>query len=323
MSASSSIEWTDSSWNPVRGCQKISPGCRNCYAATFAERWRGIAGHAYERGFDPRLAPDKLGEPLTWKKPRRVFVNSMSDLFFGGHRTDFAVGEPFPFEYVAAVFGVMAATPRHEYQILTKRPERAEEFFAWLAAETERDGLVGTLHDAMGRFYTALHPEAEHNDDPPTRYARACEFILDEFDGFVDWPLRNVLLGVSVEDRKYGVPRIDVLRRIPWGRRFLSIEPLLEDIGELDLTGISWVIVGGESGPGARPFNVAWARRVVAQCREQSVPVFVKQVGAVVHEDVNPAEQHQGALVRIRLKDRKGGDPNEWPLDLRVREFPR
>lgn len=232
--AETKIEWTDVTWNPVRGCVKISPGCRNCYAETFAERFRGVKGHPYEQGFDPRLVPEKLEDPLKWKKPRMVFVNSMSDLFQDG----------VPDWFIGNVFSVMEGTRRHTYQVLTKRAERMEkwvsDFDVWL------------------------------------RYAGDTVFPKK---------LSNVWLGVSVEDRKYGLPRIDHLRRTPAVVRFLSCEPLLEDLGEIDLTGIHWVIVGGESGRNARPMRPEWARSLRDQCQAAGVPFFFKQWGPWAWDD--------------------------------------
>lgn len=221
MSLNSHIEWTDATWNPVRGCVKISPGCKHCYAETFAERFRGVKGHPYEQGFDLRLVPEKLTEPFTWRSPKLVFVNSMSDLFQDG----------VPDGYVEAVSSVMATVNWHTYQVLTKRSERL------------RDMLSGKLQFAAAK--------------------------------------ENVWWGVSVEDRKYGLPRVKHLRQAPAKVRFLSIEPLLEDLGEIDLSGISWVIVGGESGPGARPMKREWVVSIRKQCREQRVPFFFKQWGGV------------------------------------------
>lgn len=295
MSDDTGIEWTHvpgykgRTWNPVRGCTKISPGCKHCYAEAFAERWRGVPGHPYEQGFDLRLVPEKLDEPLRKTKPHVYFVNSMSDL---SH-------DDVPFEYIAAVFGVMAATPRHTFQVLTKRPARMLEFFDWLA----RQGGGPRTHVCWATL--AAERETEAGDGGPfhTKYCA-------KPDG--PWPLPNVWLGVSVEDRKYGVPRIDVLRKIPAAVRFLSVEPLLEDLGDLDLTGIDWVIIGGESGRKARPFAVEWALRIVKQCRAQGVPVFVKQPGN------HPTAA--GGLVPIRSKSdraalaRYGLDIREWPL---------
>jgi len=221
MSDNSKIEWTDATWNPVRGCTKISPGCAHCYAETFAERFRGVPGHPFEFGFDLRLVPEKLGEPIRWSKPRKIFVNSMSDLFHEG----------VPDDYIEKVCRVMLAANWHTYQILTKRADRMASL------------LRGKLRDA----------------------ARA---------GHIWW-------GVSVENRKHGLPRIARLRSAKPTVAFLSIEPLLEDLGRLDLRGIHWVIVGGESGPGARPMLKEWVRGIRDQCRRASVPFFFKQWGGV------------------------------------------
>jgi protein gp37 len=219
MSESSSIEWTDATWNPVRGCTKISPGCKHCYAETFAERFRGVPGHPYERGFDLRLVPEKLAEPLNWGARKTVFVNSMSDLFHEG----------VPDSYIEAVVHVMEMADWHTYQILTKRADRL------------RDMLRGPLSFAA--------------------------------------KLGHIWWGVSVENQKHGLPRIDRLRKTPAAIRFLSIEPLLEDLGRIDLTGIDWVIVGGESGWGARPMNSEWVINIRDQCQTDNVSFFFKQWG--------------------------------------------
>lgn len=221
MSDGSAIEWTDATWNPVRGCKKVSPGCKHCYAETFAERFRGVPGHPYEQGFEPLLVEDKLLEPLRWSRTRRVFVNSMSDLF----------QEYVPDGFVRQVFEVMAAADWHIYQILTKRASRLRH----LTAALPKPLLQG-----------------EH-----------------------------IWLGVSVEDRKHGVPRIDELRHAPARVRFLSIEPLLEDLGELDLRSIDWVIVGGESGFGARRMEESWVLPIRDQCHAAGIPFFFKQWGGV------------------------------------------
>lgn len=223
MSENSSIEWTDATWNPVRGCDKISPGCANCYAERFAERWRGVAGHPYEHGFDLKLAPQMLSRPLLWKNPQRIFVNSMSDLF---HKN-------IPLAYVSTVFRVMQMAHWHTYQVLTKRA-------------------------AQMLFYS---------------------ISLEEDHAFAS-KLPHVWWGVSVEDRLHGLPRIAALQDSPVACRFLSIEPLLEDLGELNLAGISWVIVGGESGPGARPMQRDWVAAIRDQCAEWQVPFFFKQWGS-------------------------------------------
>jgi protein gp37 len=221
MSEHSKIEWTEATWNPVRGCLKISPGCKHCYAETFAERFRGVPGHPYEHGFDPRLVPEKLVEPLSWASPKTVFVNSMSDLF----------QDAVPDEYIIAVAEVMLRSPWHTFQVLTKRSERLERL------------LTGRL-----------------------RFAAAASHIW--------W-------GVSVEDKRYGVPRIADLRSTPARIRFLSIEPLLEDLGKLDLSGIDWVIVGGESGGGARPMKKEWVEAIRRACRVANKLFFFKQWGGV------------------------------------------
>ena len=221
MADKSKIEWTDATWNPVRGCTKVSAGCAHCYAETFAERWRGIKGHPFEFGFDLRLVPEKLAEPLKWSAPRRIFVNSMSDLFH----------EDIPEDYIVNVAAVMRLADWHTYQVLTKRPERMENL------------LTGPLADAAA---------APH----------------------IWW-------GVTVENRRHGLPRIDTLRRTGAAMKFLSIEPLLEDIGAFDLSGIDWVIVGGESGPGARPLKAGWVTSIQEQCRDAAVPFFFKQWGGV------------------------------------------
>jgi protein gp37 len=221
MSDRSSIEWTDATWNPIRGCTKISPGCKHCYAATFAERWRGVPGHPYEQGFDLRLVPEKLVEPLLWARSRTIFVNSMSDLF----------EERVPASYIAKVFAVMELADWHVYQVLTKRASRMRQ-------------VVEQHHAHVSRQ-------------------------------------RQIWLGVSVENRSHGLPRIDELRLTPATVRFLSIEPLLEDLGDLDLRGIDWVIVGGESGPGARPMSRDWVLSIRDQCAAARVPFFFKQWGGV------------------------------------------
>lgn len=277
----SKIEWTEKTWNPVRGCTKISPGCKNCYAAVFAERWRGIPGHAYEQGFDLRLVPEALDVPLRRRKPTTYFVNSMSDLFH----------PDVPFDFIAVMFGVMAACQRHTFQLLTKRTERELEFFQWLPG-----------HIAGPR---RVPPWAEHIQE---RMDIAPE---------VPWPLPNVWLGVSVEDRKRKT-RIDDLRQLPAAVRFLSCEPLLEDLGTLNLDGIHWVIIGGESGRGARACYVQDIRSIVQQCEAAGVAAFVKQLGA--RPTWRDDAVHQGGL--FKLDDSKGGDMYEWPTDLCVREWP-
>jgi len=214
MSKGSSIEWTDSTWNPVTGCTKVSPGCDHCYAETFAERFRGVPGHPFERGFDLTLRAERIVQPLEWKKPQRVFVNSMSDLF---HRD-------VPDEYIIAVFNVMKLAAEHQFQVLTKRAERLERLSSRLT----------------------FGP--------------------------------NVWIGVSVESPSY-YWRIKHLERVPAAVRFLSCEPLLDGLPRLPLHGIHWVIVGGESGHGARPMHEEWVRDIREQCETNDVAFFFKQWG--------------------------------------------
>lgn len=337
MAAPSKIEWTDATWNPVRGCSLVSPGCTNCYAMRQAHR-SNIPGGAYEGltqaskggpvwSGKVRLMPELLDWPLHRRKPLRIFVNSMSDLFH----------EDVPDGFITEVWERMADSPQHVFQVLTKRPQRMRDYL--LAGLT-----VGS---------------------------------------YVAEPLSNVWLGVSVEDQKRADERIRKLLATPASKRFVSYEPALgpvefmREYGEHDawdwLRGsrlsadagdaagvgrgrfveptarLDWVIVGGESGPKARPFGISWARSTVAQCRAAGVPVFVKQMGSFVVDrndagfdgcetsswpehiesegriDFEPfgyVERAQGAPCRVKLRDRAGADPEEWPEDLRVREFP-
>jgi protein gp37 len=253
MSEHSTIEWTDATWNPIRGCTKISPGCAHCYAETFAERFRGVPGHPFEFGFDLRLVPEKLGDPIRWSKPKKIFVNSMSDLFHGG----------VPDEYVEKVCRVMLAANWHTYQILTKRADRMADL------------LQGKLRNA----------------------ARA----------------RHIWWGVSVENRRHGLPRIDQLRRAKPAVAFLSIEPLLEALGKLDLRGIHWVIVGGESGPGARPISSDWVRSVRDQCQRSRIPFFFKQWGGV-------RKKENGRRLDGRTYD-DFPESTEWPAMARAQRL--
>lgn len=254
MSLNSKIEWTDATWNPVRGCTKISPGCKHCYAERFAERFRGVKGHPFEQGFDLRLVPEKLSAPLRWPEPRMIFVNSMSDLFH----------QDVPLSYIARVAATMRLARWHTYQVLTNRSERLREL------------LCGPLYEA------AVEP--------------------------------HIWWGVSVEDRKYGLPRIADLQATPAAVRFLSVEPLLEDLGTLPLEGISWVIVGGESGPGARPMHEDWVLSIREQCNAANVAFFFKQWGGVrkkaagrmlrgrTHDDVPARARHATLPAGERLR---------------------
>jgi len=214
MAGNSHIEWTDATWNPVTGCSKISPGCKNCYAERMAKRLKAMGQPNYVNGFRVTVHPHMLDLPLAWRKPRRVFVNSMSDLFH----------EDVPLEFIRRVFAVMAKAHWHQYQLLTKRSARALEL-----------------------------------------------------DRHLDWQ-PNIWFGVSIENAAY-VHRIEDLRRTRARVRFLSLEPLLGPLPALDLNGIDWVIVGGESGPRARPMKVEWVRQIRDQCLEAGVPFFFKQWG--------------------------------------------
>jgi len=216
MAGASDIEWTDMTWNPVTGCTKISQGCKHCYAERMSKRLRAMGVERYRDGFRLRLHPDLLKEPSRWTGSRRVFVNSMSDLF---HRD-------VPLEFIVRVFEEIASNPRHTFQILTKRAGR-----------------------------------------------------LAQIAGSLPWP-PNLWMGTSVEHARTAA-RIEQLRTVPAAIRFLSLEPLLGPLDDLDLSGIHWVIVGGESGPGARPMEVAWVESILAQCREAGVPFFFKQWGGV------------------------------------------
>ena len=216
MSDGSAIEWTDATWNPVRGCTKVSPGCKHCYAEKFAERFRGVPDHPFGQGFDLRLVENAIELPLQWRRPRRIFVNSMSDLFH----------EDVPEPFILRVFDVMRRASHHHFQVLTKRSERMAE-----------------IADSL-----AIAP--------------------------------NVWMGVSVENADY-TSRVRDLARVAADVRFLSVEPLLGPIDDLPLEGIHWVIVGGESGPRARPMSPAWVRSIREQCARARVPFFFKQWGGV------------------------------------------
>jgi protein gp37 len=239
MATQSKIEWTDRTWNPTVGCTKISPGCKNCYALGMAERLKAMGIDAYRSGFKLRILEERLSEPLERRKPTIYFVNSMSDLFH----------EKIPDEYLDRVFDVIARTPQHQYQILTKRAERMARYFAGRSAPS------------------------------------------------------NAWLGVSVENRKHGVPRIDFLRQVPASIRFLSCEPLLEDLGDIDLTDIHWVIVGGESGPKARPMGVDWPSRIREQCEAQGAAFFFKQWGGWGADGKKRSKAANGRLLEGRTWD--------------------
>lgn len=323
MAEQTAIEWTDSTWNIVTGCTRVSPGCANCYIERtppfrMAGRRFATVGAASTTGV--RLHPDRLEQPLHWRKPRRVFVCSLADLFH----------DDVPDEFIGRVWAAMALAPTHTFQVLTKRPERALSWMSW--------ALDGGIADIVADW--------GYDEAWPGQY------------DFTHRPLPNVWVGVSIENARY-TWRADVLREIPAAVRFISAEPLLGSLFEasrvpgagegdgaardamqkdangtghrrapLALHGIDWVIVGGESGPGARPFHLEHAREIIRAARymrsevfvdgellRHSAPsIFVKQLGA------KPTGR---AGITFNLRDKKGGDWDEWPADLRIREFPR
>lgn len=316
MSAISSIEWTDRTWNPTRGCSVISPGCVNCYAMKQAHRFSG-EGKAYE-GLTKltkagpqwtgkiRTVESALLEPLSWRKPALVFVNSMSDLFH----------EDVADEFIDKVFAVMALADRHTFQILTKRPERMRDYLSKPDGTTDEFRIGGKVF----KFPT----EAERRI---TQRMHECEWLPRNGRSYPrwanQWPLPNVWLGVSVENQHFADARIPELVNTPAAVRFLSLEPLLEHVDLMAESHffrnfVHWVIVGGESGPGARPTDLAWIRSIVQQCHAAGVACFVKQLGADPFESYSDGSR----FVDVRLTDRKGGDIAEFPEELRVREFP-
>ncbi|MDF4254634.1 phage Gp37/Gp68 family protein [Streptomyces sp. WMMB303] len=310
MAQQSSIEWCDATWNPVTGCTKVSPGCDRCYAETFAERWRGTPGHHFEVGFDLTLRPGALTTPLRWRKPRRIFVNSMSDLFH----------QDVPDEYIARVWAVMALTPHHTYQVLTKRHGRMRSLlrsghFRQLCESAEAD-LVGDEATPMPGYKRRAY--------------------LRQWWSHFATPLPNVWLGVSVEDQQRADLRIPALLETPAAVRFLSCEPLLGPVeitdhvsqpcpccmgeghdpacGDCDVNRcedghirmLHWVIAGGESGTGARLMHPAWARELRDQCVQEHIPFFFKQLGTVAARELGVPG--------------KGTDLELIPADLRIRE---
>lgn len=363
MTENSKIEWCDATWQVTHGCKKVAAGCANCYAIRDAHR---MAGHPNPKISEPRqgltkwvhrspnerafvdwtgvvrTAPENLAIPLRWKKPKRIFVNSNSDLFH----------ESVPFEFIAAVYGVMAACPRHTFMVLTKRPERMLEFMRWL--EKHVAGPMPSLAAAYMRVGGGKNPDMEYHD------------IADR----TSWPLPNVWHGTSISDQATADRNIPILLQVPSAKRFVSAEPLLEEVdlsaylwrtcsecrgrmyvgpdgsacncakysprpGHERLNELHWVIVGGESGSNARPCDVAWIRSIVEQCEAAGVPCFVKQVGSrpfdpSASDDSGcdcpqwtercEADDHPRGF--LKLKDRKGADPSEWPEEIRVREYP-
>lgn len=239
MSSKSKIEWTEQTWNPTTGCNKVSAGCKYCYAEVMSHRLQAMRANGYDNGFKMSIMPDRLNQPLKRKKPTTYFVNSMSDLFH----------EDIPFDYLDKIFEVIKETPQHRYQILTKRAERLPLYFK--------------------------------DKDVPD----------------------NVWLGVTVENIKEGVPRIDILRKISAKIRFLSVEPLLEDLGRVNLRDIHWVIVGGESGANARPMKQEWAENIKSQCEEQDAAFFFKQWGSWGADNIKRSKLDNGRKLHGKTWD--------------------
>lgn len=325
MGGKTGISWTDSTWNPLRGCTRVSDGCVNCYAEVVAHRFSGPL-QPYEGLTDPKgrwngtikLVPEALSQPIRWKRDRLIFVNSMSDLFHVN----------VPFEYIATVFGVMASAPKHIFQVLTKRPERMLEFFDWV-----EDQNVDCSEYAKARGIPGVLPVTV-------------------------WPLPNVWVGISAEDQETAESRIPLLIRTPAAVRWVSAEPLLgpldvskwllhkwecPDCGDTHLSkdssligpkirycgncagdsgkdieikrlgpALDWVVLGGESGSKARPFQLDWIDPLIKQCKEADVPLYIKQLG----------ERPYASGFRVILGDKKGGNPEEWLPNWRVREWP-
>ncbi len=324
MSDKTGIAWTDATWNPVTGCSKVTEGCRHCYAERVWPRLAASPGRYFGREFgDVRIHPEVLEQPLRWNRHRRIFVNSMSDLFHPS----------VPDDFIDRVFAVMALAKQHTFQILTKRPERMKSYMD-LSGDTR---------------WAAIEKAMVMND-----------WKFNISDKFRDldrglFPPPNVWLGVSVEDQKTANERIPLLLETPSLFRWVSIEPMIgpvsfrwapwhetyyEDpklqpgyvrMNHLDgLRRIDWIVAGGESGPDARPMDAGWVRILAGECQEAGVPLFVKQLGAAYSDPLNGVA---GAglkvadaalpLVAVRLKHRSGADPAEWPQDLRVRELPK
>jgi len=317
------IQWTEATWNPTRGCSRVNQDCDNCYAMREAHRHDHVGG-AYEgltrigkRGVDwsgvVRPIHDKLDLPLRWKRPRMVFVNSMSDLFHPSLSN----------EEIAAVFGVMSACPQHTFQVLTKRPERAAEWFGWFSRGHGRDDTADVaITCALGVH--ELNQYVTRNDKDVDDEPGAWDDLIENPP---EWPLQNVWLGISAGHQKALDEFTPELLRCPAALHWLSLEPLLEaldisewlpnddpDTGESQ---IRWVVAGGESGNGARVCDVSWLEELRDACALARVPFFLKQLGAVASM---LTEDGGGELT---LAHRKGGDIYEWPESLRVREFPQ
>ncbi len=309
------IQWTDASYNPIVGCRRTSPGCEKCYAerlsATRLSQNPKYKGLAVMKPTGPswtgktRFIPETLAQPVKWKRPRKIFVCDMADLFY----------EEVSNEHIAAVFGVMAAAPRHTFQILTKRAKRMREWFQWIRKLSD-EGPWTDCH------MHALNEEAKFNGDLSGPIHRLSEGAPGR-----PWPLPNVWLGVSAENQETADARIPELLATPAAIHYVSYEPALGPVNfdeyltrsQSHLSDVlSWVICGGESGPGARPFDINWARTVIDECDNAGAAAFVKQLGANPYESTNTNDDRS-----LQLEDRKGGNMDEWPEHLRVRQFPK
>ena len=319
MADKSKIAWTEATWNPVSGCSKVSEGCRNCYAERDWPRLSRLVPAYAGRNFENVAChPDRLDQPFRWKRPRKIFVNSMSDLFH----------PDVPEDFIDRVFAIMALCPQHTFQILTKRPERMNRYMLHLEDE-ELDRILYRKEMVM------CTPEWSRSN---------------EFNG--PWPeFPNVWLGVSVEDQKTADERIPLLLKTPAAVRWVSIEPMIGPVSfrwrygngfktdpatgiqsrnHLDgLRSLDWIVVGGESGPQARPMEAEWVRKITYECEEARVPLFVKQLGAAYSDPVDgiagaslKIPEEAVSLLKRRLKHRSGTDMKEWPEGLRIRESP-
>jgi protein gp37 len=313
-----SIEWCTAVWNPLRGCTRVSPGCVNCYAEVMAARFsgpgywgEGVAEIVQKPGggIDHRWTgkivevADKLLEPMRWKKPQRIFVNSTSDLFHEGVSDDF----------IEQIFAVMALCPQHTFLVLTKRADRMSRFFAGF----EEDGV---FHEGCRDALIEGQAQSLYAKQHPDEAANVSMWLA------VHMPLPNVWIGISTEDQQRFDERWPHLAATPAAKRFISYEPAL---GPVDFGAamfgpirVDQIIIGGESGPGARVFDPAWARSALAQCRVRGVAAFVKQMGSRPYDSGNPSAAAAGGPIKMRLVDKKGGDMAEWPEELRVREMP-
>lgn len=353
MGAKTGIAWTDSTWNPIRGCSVVSPGCKNCYAQTMANRYSG-PGLPYEGLVNStghwngviRVVDKAMDQPLRWHAARKIFVNSMSDLFH--HNVSlFTIDE---------IFAVMAMAQHHYFQVLTKRPAT---MLKYLRNPKCADSIADLIIERWGEKYSHKGPFAKDASGDRLATSTAAGVAEGIRKGW-RWPLPNVWLGVSAENQETADERIPILLQVPAAIRWVSYEPALGRIdfdrecvvprdGERVVVrwlggsytgalprarGLDWIVVGGESGGGARPFDIGWARDTVKACRHAGVACFVKQLGAkpydlaasryADHGEINQgtAEQAWVQTLSHTVRHRSGGDMNEWPVDLRVQAFP-